>query len=537
MKIQVKIKCLAVVGSLALILCLTLTTLMPPPVLAIGDAWEQKAPKPTPSGGTVVGVIGNNIHAIGGNGSVQQFSTLHEVYDTVTNVWSTRAPIPTGRSGAAAGVINGKLYVAGGDNGPNSGTAALEIYNPGTDTWTAGASMPSHRNGMAAGVINGILYLAGGDIAGVGVATNTVFAYDPTQNVWVQKAPMPFARRTAGFAVLSDKLYVVGGLEACCASKAEVQVYDPASDTWSAAAPLPSARNQIGVGVINDKLYAVSGINAAGNNLAPDVWEYDSQTNSWAARASIPTPRAGLNAGTTVAGGKLYAIGGSTVNGLSAATEAYTPISDTTPPANQLPVADAGQDQVTECTAPEGAAVALDGTGSSDPDGDALDYIWTNSFGSASGETSMVSLPLGNHTVTLTVTDPSSASDSDAVSVQVVDTTPPVIGDTAASPNILWPPNHRMVPVTVSVSASDLCDASSSCRIISAASSEPDNGKGDGNTAPDVVITGDLTVQLRAERSGMGNGRVYTLEIQCLDHSGNSSNRLVTVNVPHSRGK
>jgi hypothetical protein len=38
---------------------------------------------------------------------------------------------------------------------------------------------------------------------------------------------------------------------------------------------------------------------------------------------------------------------------------------------------------------------------------------------------------------------------------------------------------------------------------------EPTNGLGDGDVSPDAVLSGGSTVQLRAERSGLGNGRVY----------------------------
>jgi hypothetical protein len=49
-----------------------------------------------------------------------------------------------------------------------------------------------------------------------------------------------------------------------------------------------------------------------------------------------------------------------------------------------------------------------------------------------------------------------------------------------------------MVPVVVNVSASDHCGGSVSCRIASVASNEPIDGLGDGDTAPDWEITGDL---------------------------------------------
>jgi len=50
-------------------------------------------------------------------------------------------------------------------------------------------------------------------------------------------------------------------------------------------------------------------------------------------------------------------------------------------------------------------------------------------------------------------------------------------------------------------------------------------------------ITGNLTLNLRAERSGNGNGRVYTLIVGCTDASGNSSTKTTGVTVPHDQGK
>ena len=128
----------------------------------------------------------------------------------------------------------------------------------------------------------------------------------------------------------------------------------------------------------------------------------------------------------------------------------------------------------------------------------------------------------------------------DNVSVVTVslpaDTTPPVITSLASSSTTLWPPNHKLVPITLSASASDNVGVTS-LKIISVTSNEPDNGLGDGDTAGDIVITGDLTLNLRAERSGKGNGRVYTITVGARDAAGNTSTKTVTVSVPKSQGK
>jgi len=86
---------------------------------------------------------------------------------------------------------------------------------------------------------------------------------------------------------------------------------------------------------------------------------------------------------------------------------------------NQPPVANAGPDRTVGATSPAGALVTLNGTGSSDPDGDPLSFTWAGPFGTATGPTPTVTIPRGTHTITLTVTDPHGASATDTVSVTV----------------------------------------------------------------------------------------------------------------------
>ena len=115
------------------------------------------------------------------------------------------------------------------------------------------------------------------------------------------------------------------------------------------------------------------------------------------------------------------------------------------------------------------------------------------------------------------------------------DTTAPVIGKLVARPGSLWPPNHKMVPVSVEVAASDDSGIAPVCRLTAVSSNEPVLGTGDGRTSPDWQITGALTVNLRAERSGNGDGRVYTLAIECQDRAGNTATGHVAVGVPHDQ--
>jgi uncharacterized repeat protein (TIGR01451 family) len=132
--------------------------------------------------------------------------------------------------------------------------------------------------------------------------------------------------------------------------------------------------------------------------------------------------------------------------------------------------------------------------------------------------------------------DPNPANDISSITILPVDTTPPVINSTTANPSQLWPADHKMVPVAVSVNVTDLCDTAPACRITGVTANEPVNGPGDGNTNPDWQIIGNLVVNLRAERAGGGNGRQYTVATECKDASGNTATSTVQVLVPKSQG-
>ncbi len=114
------------------------------------------------------------------------------------------------------------------------------------------------------------------------------------------------------------------------------------------------------------------------------------------------------------------------------------------------------------------------------------------------------------------------------------DTTPPVIRSVTASPAVLWPPNHKMVGVTVSVDAVDNSGSPVTSEIVSVTSNEPDDGLGDGDTAGDIRDIRRASVRLRAERSGLGDGRLYTITVRSVDAHGNAATATVGVSVPKS---
>jgi hypothetical protein len=229
----------------------------------------------------------------------------------------------------------------------------------------------------------------------------------------------------------------------------------------------------------------------------------------------------------TPASGSTFALGTTTVNCTATASTGSTSgsftvtVRDTTPPALSLPA-----NITAEATGPSGRAVSYSATAN-----DLVDGSRPVTCDHASGST----FPLGTTTVQCTATDTHNNTAHGSFTVTVRDTTPPTIVSITANPNSLWPPNHKMVAVTVTVIASDLVDPHPISHIVSISSNEAINGNGDGNTSPDWEITGPLTANIRAERAG-GTDRIYTLTIAATDASGNTAYGTVTVTVSQSRG-
>ena len=113
--------------------------------------------------------------------------------------------------------------------------------------------------------------------------------------------------------------------------------------------------------------------------------------------------------------------------------------------------------------------------------------------------------------------------------VRVRDTIAPSIAGLTASPNLLTTPNHSMIDVIVPFTVADASNLASCSVAVS--SNEPQNGAGDGDTPIDWAVIDAHHVQVRAERSGRGIGRIYTIAVTCTDPSANRTTRTTTVVV------
>jgi hypothetical protein len=147
----------------------------------------------------------------------------------------------------------------------------------------------------------------------------------------------------------------------------------------------------------------------------------------------------------------------------------------------------------------------------------------------------------GLHSINVTAKDTAGNETTKVVHFNVIDNSPPtiILNDNLIA---LWPPNHQYETVQVTdliAGASDNCDATvslASVYISQVTSDEVENGNGDGNTLNDIVIASDCrSVQLRAEREGGANGRVYVITFKVRDASGNSTTATAQVTVPKSQ--
>ncbi len=129
----------------------------------------------------------------------------------------------------------------------------------------------------------------------------------------------------------------------------------------------------------------------------------------------------------------------------------------------------------------------------------------------------------------------SSDHDPVIIGLDLCDEIAPTFDELSVSPEVLWPANHKYVDVTATVLVSDNFDPNPTVSLVSVTSNEPDNGEGDGNTDQDIIVEDDFNFRLRAERSGNGDGRIYTITYEVTDACGNSSLASVTVTVPLSQ--
>ena len=194
-----------------------------------------------------------------------------------------------------------------------------------------------------------------------------------------------------------------------------------------------------------------------------------------------------------------------------------------------IPVADAGKYLVVHADGQCGASVTLDGSGSSDKEGNELTYSWY--YGDklfAEGVEVEVDLGLGKHKFTLIVNNGVNDSLPDRVVITVADKTPPQVTLTM-EPALIWSPDNKMVKVTPIFKAIDNCSEESTIELVDITCNQKSNG--------DIEVN-DEGIFLRARRDAKDKeGRIYTITYKITDKAGNETITAAEVKVPHGRGR
>jgi len=183
------------------------------------------------------------------------------------------------------------------------------------------------------------------------------------------------------------------------------------------------------------------------------------------------------------------------------------------PPAQQPPVANAGPDQsVTDVDESGDQAVTLDGSASSDPDGSVVSWVWSEGGEEiATGATPTVTLSVGTHTITLTVTDDDGASATDQVVISVLaPSNQPPVADAG--------PDQTVEDADGSGSESVLLDGTGS--------SDPD-----GSIVSWVWTEGTTTLASGAERVVALTDGVHEITLTVTDDGGASATDIVRITV------
>lgn len=342
---------------------------------------------------------------------------------------------------------------------------------------------------------------------------------------WVprQGAPLGRAEHAATFDPATGRMIVFGGHTGFFGTERnDVHVYDSGADSWSQLLPVgspPPVRRWAGVAYdeANNRMILFGGVNVPNSvtfNYYNDVWVLTNANGlggspEWmqlAPTGTPPAPRGGHSALYDPLANRLIVFGGTDVN---FSTNVGTNYSDTRVLENANGLG--GTPHWTQL-APTGGP----------PPGR---QFHSAGYSSASQRLAVAMGRGGPGGGTLF---------NDAWSLSLNE--PPDCSGADPSVSTLWPPNHRLVPVTVN-GVTDPDGDAVTITVASIHQDEPTSGTGPDDLSPDGTGVGTSPAQLRAERALSGDGSVYHVAFTADDGKGGSCLGVVTVGVPHNQGK
>jgi WD40 repeat protein len=358
-----------------------------------------------------------------------------ELYNPVTGLFTLTGSLSGVRNWPGVTRLNdGRVFVGGG-----SGWRSVEIYDPSTGTFSYGGELAAEHylcNYSTVTLLDGRVLICGGFASGwSGVGTADL--YDPVTKT--SRAIAMHHQRASCCAVRlnNGKVLVMGG-DNGSAPGATMELFDPATETFSEAGTMSSGRMSFGAVLLPDgRVFICEGTNVRGNVSATascDIYDPVTGTITQTYQASLarnyidlallPDGRVLITSQTTGGGDEIFDPSTGTFTQITGRTAscwecaANVVLNDgrvlllgsASPTcqvfiSNLAPTANAGPDQILQVGTASQATITMDGSGSNDPEGHALTYTWSGAFGTASGVSPSITLPLGIHEITLTVAD------------------------------------------------------------------------------------------------------------------------------------
>lgn len=434
-----------------------------------GLAHDQLGQSISSSGDTVV------IGAYNGDGNVAGSGAAYVFVKNAGGMWNEQAKL-TASDGTAGDIFGWAVSVSGDtaivgayweDVGSSNNQGAAYVFVRSGSIWTEQQKLTASDNptrpffGKSV-EIAGETAIVGAeqDVIGSNVSQGSAYIFVRSGATWTEQQKLTPSDGAVtdhfGFDVaLSGDTAIVGSYSDDVGSnqnQGSAYVFARSGTVWTEQQKLTASdggaldRFGISVSISGSSVIVGAKLNNGGNSgLTGAAYVYVNNGTVWAQHTKLLASDGGhLDAfGESVSISGDYAIVGA-VEDDDKGDHSGSAYIFTIPSTNSLPVANAGTDQTVEATGPGGAEVTLDGSGSSDPDNESLTYSWDGPFGAASGVMTNVTIPLGTHIITLTADDGNGGSSTDTVTIEVGDTTAPVV---SAPPNITIPATGPTTPV------------------------------------------------------------------------------------------
>jgi non-specific serine/threonine protein kinase len=269
---------------------------------------------PLPRAEVAATVLRGEIVVVGGFLAHGGFSDRVDAYSPARNRWRRLPDLPVSMHHGMAAAAGGRLYVAGGYG--ESGILSSAFVLDGA-RWIRLPDLPGSRAAGGAAAIGNHLYVAGGVTDEVRIGdrrlAQEMLVLDLRTRRWSRRVG-PTPREHLGVTASRGRLYVIAGrLAGLDTNLALVEAFEPASGSWRRMASVPGRRGGTAAAALKGTIVSAGGEEPTGTIRT--VFALDTRTNRWRRLPNLRVARHGL--GVVAAGGRVFAVAGGRVPGLS----------------------------------------------------------------------------------------------------------------------------------------------------------------------------------------------------------------------------